>query len=143
MSFCQAGEERFLRVVSLVGERAEVALSTKLESCHQSLELAKPISWNAKHTLDVAWLEPHSALNVLELSPHRPHRADRSVAAAGNCLGRACAFLIGLAAAHDGFEPLGHKRQVRAVESDELGAPKTTGEAERNQRTISQGRGLI
>jgi hypothetical protein len=57
LSYCQAGEERFLRVISLEGKLRET-LRVKLASCRQNIELASPgIEWNAEtSTLSIHWL---------------------------------------------------------------------------------------
>jgi len=57
LSYCQAGEERFLRVISLEGKLRET-LRIKLASCRQNIELASPgIEWNAEtSTLSLHWL---------------------------------------------------------------------------------------
>jgi hypothetical protein len=59
MSLCQSGEERFLRIISIVKERAETTFSTKLASCRDNIELATPgVEWlSASSTLHVHWLE--------------------------------------------------------------------------------------
>lgn len=61
MSFCQAGEEIFLRVISLKGKRAKETYHQKLGSCRQNIELADPgITWSAESgTLTVQWLSGH------------------------------------------------------------------------------------
>ena len=46
MSFCQAGEERFLRVVATRDGRAGETMRLKLASCRENLELATPgLEW--------------------------------------------------------------------------------------------------
>jgi hypothetical protein len=55
MSFCQAGEERFLRVVSTRGGRAAETLRLKIASCRENLELATP---------GLEWLRDSSAVRV-------------------------------------------------------------------------------
>ena len=58
MSYCQAGEERFLRVISTVGQGATVRYGAKVGSCLHNLELADPgVVWDATTaTLHVHWL---------------------------------------------------------------------------------------
>ena len=59
MSYCQAGEERFLRVVSLVKKTPVETFHTKLESCRDNIELASPgLAWSAESTtLVIHWLQ--------------------------------------------------------------------------------------
>lgn len=58
MSYCQAGEESFLRVLSISGKRPVETYRTKLESCRDNLELASPgLEWSPEtKTLDIHWL---------------------------------------------------------------------------------------
>jgi hypothetical protein len=58
MSYCQAGEERFLRVVSIAKARPKETLHLKLASCRDNIELASPgIEWHAAAaTLHIHWL---------------------------------------------------------------------------------------
>jgi hypothetical protein len=58
MSYCQAGEEVFLRVISLSGKHARETYHEKLASCRQNIELADPgVTWAAESgTLTVHWL---------------------------------------------------------------------------------------
>ena len=47
MQYCQAGEEQFLRVITLAGARASETLHLKLASCRDNVELADPgLEWN-------------------------------------------------------------------------------------------------
>jgi hypothetical protein len=57
-SYCQAGQERFLRVLRLEGNVVEVTLSLKLVSCWQSIELADAgVEWSAADSsLHIRWL---------------------------------------------------------------------------------------
>jgi hypothetical protein len=55
MSFCQAGEERFLRVVATRDGRATETMRLKLASCRENLELATP---------GLEWLPDSSAVRV-------------------------------------------------------------------------------
>jgi hypothetical protein len=59
IQYCQAGEEQFLRVITLAGERASETLHLKLTSCRDNVELANPgLEWNrATRTLLVHWLD--------------------------------------------------------------------------------------
>ena len=59
MSNCQAGEESFLRVVSLVKKTPVETFYTKLESCRDNIELASPgLAWSAESTtLVIHWLQ--------------------------------------------------------------------------------------
>lgn len=58
LSYCQAGEERFLRVISLAKKRPRETLRVKIESCRQNLELdSTGIEWSAESaTLRIHWL---------------------------------------------------------------------------------------
>lgn len=58
MSYCQAGQERFLRVISMAKKQAEETLRIKVESCRENLELASPgIEWRPESsTLRINWL---------------------------------------------------------------------------------------
>jgi hypothetical protein len=57
-SCCQAGEERFLRVLRLERDAAEVTLDLKLVSCWQAIELAEGgVEWStADSSLRIRWL---------------------------------------------------------------------------------------
>jgi hypothetical protein len=59
MNYCQAGEEQFLRVITLAAEKASETLDLKLASCRDNIELADPgLEWNApSRTLRIHWLE--------------------------------------------------------------------------------------
>ena len=59
MSYCQAGEESFLRVVSLAKKTPVETFHTKLESCRDNIELASPgLVWSAESaTLVIHWLQ--------------------------------------------------------------------------------------
>jgi len=58
LSYCQAGEEQFLRVISTTGEKPVQTFVTKLASCRENLELADPgVEWNAQSSsLQIHWL---------------------------------------------------------------------------------------
>ena len=58
MSFCQAGEERFLRVIALTSGGARESHQTKLASCRTEIELAEEgLTWNPDSALvRVHWL---------------------------------------------------------------------------------------
>jgi len=58
MSYCQAGQERFLRVISMAKKQAKETLRVKVESCRENLELASPgIEWLPESsTLRINWL---------------------------------------------------------------------------------------
>jgi hypothetical protein len=50
LSMCQAGEERFLRVVASTGGKAEETFRLKVASCRENLELAAPaLEWLRSH----------------------------------------------------------------------------------------------
>jgi len=57
MSYCQAGEEQFLRVIALK-TRLRETFRTKVQSCRSDLELASPgIEWQPdKGALTIRWL---------------------------------------------------------------------------------------
>lgn len=58
MSYCQAGEERFLRVVSVARPRPAETYVVKVASCRDNIELADAgIEWRAdRSTLRIHWL---------------------------------------------------------------------------------------
>ena len=58
MSFCQAGEEQFLRVISLAKSEPEETLRLKLASCRENLELSSPgVEWaQDSRTISINWL---------------------------------------------------------------------------------------
>ena len=59
MSYCQAGEERFLRVISIVKPPPRETFRVKVASCRDNVELASPgIEWQpASATLRIHWLQ--------------------------------------------------------------------------------------
>jgi len=59
MSYCQAGTEEFLRVISIHAAPKET-LHLKISSCRENIELADPgVQWDeSKHVLSVTWLTP-------------------------------------------------------------------------------------
>ena len=58
LSFCQAGEEQFLRVVSIADGQPTETFVTKVASCRDNIELAEPgLEWDASaSTLRIRWL---------------------------------------------------------------------------------------
>jgi len=58
LAYCQAGEERFLRVIALAPAGPEEMLRIKLASCRQNIELTDPgVEWlESSSTLRVHWL---------------------------------------------------------------------------------------
>ena len=57
MSYCQAGRERFLRIVTLGPKHPEEILRLKLESCWQHIELEDLVKWSSESsTLQISWL---------------------------------------------------------------------------------------
>jgi hypothetical protein len=58
MSYCQAGEESFLRVISTAAEMPEETSRVKLNSCRQNIELGSPgLEWQpSSSTLHLQWL---------------------------------------------------------------------------------------
>jgi len=63
LSFCQAGSERFVRVLKLTRPPAQT-LRVKTESCLDSLDLDDPgIVWNAEaKALEIHWLDGRNAV---------------------------------------------------------------------------------
>lgn len=59
MSYCQAGTESFLRVISIKGAIPTETFHTKLSSCLDNIELDSPgVNWNPKaSTLNIHWLQ--------------------------------------------------------------------------------------
>ena len=48
LSMCQAGEEKFLRVISIATMPPKETFSIKLESCRDNIELAQPgLNWHS------------------------------------------------------------------------------------------------
>jgi hypothetical protein len=58
LSMCQAGEESFVRVVSVASTPPRVTFTAKIGSCLQNIELAEPgLEWRAETaTLRIEWL---------------------------------------------------------------------------------------
>jgi hypothetical protein len=58
MSYCQAGEEQFLRVIAIRNNRPEETFRIKVASCRDNLELADPgIVWTPDAaTIQIRWL---------------------------------------------------------------------------------------
>jgi hypothetical protein len=58
MSYCQAGEEQFLRIVQVVNGAAGALSTTKLASCRENLELSeRGVEWDpGSRTVRVHWL---------------------------------------------------------------------------------------
>jgi hypothetical protein len=58
MSYCQAGEERFLRIISISKKPPKETFRVKIESCRDNIELASPgIEWLPESsTLRIHWL---------------------------------------------------------------------------------------
>jgi hypothetical protein len=58
MSYCQSGEESFLRVVSTASGVLEETTRVKLSSCRQNIELGSPgLEWQqGSSTLQLRWL---------------------------------------------------------------------------------------
>ena len=68
MSLCQAGHERFLRIVALGEAQATLVFTTKLESCRENIELAEPLRLSGDaRTLNATWLEPHPQIHEATL----------------------------------------------------------------------------
>ena len=59
MSYCQAGSESFLRVISIASKQPVETFHTKLESCLDNVELASPgIKWlPGSSQLVIHWLQ--------------------------------------------------------------------------------------
>lgn len=58
MSYCQSGEEQFLRIISIAKNPAKETFRVKTTSCRDNIELASPgIEWTApSSTLHIHWL---------------------------------------------------------------------------------------
>jgi len=58
MSYCQAGSESFLRVVSIASKKPAETFHIKLESCRENIELASPgLEWMPKTSqVMIHWL---------------------------------------------------------------------------------------
>ena len=58
LSYCQAGEEQFLRVITTSGRRPVETYHLKLASCRDNIELADPgLAWSpTTKTLAIHWL---------------------------------------------------------------------------------------
>jgi hypothetical protein len=58
LSYCQAGKEQFLRVISVAHRRPEETIRLKTSSCRENIELASPgIEWQPETaTLTIHWL---------------------------------------------------------------------------------------
>lgn len=69
MSYCQAGEERFLRVISISKKRVRETLRVKIESCRENLELDSiGIEWSPESsTLRIHWLAGPATRRAPEL----------------------------------------------------------------------------
>ena len=59
LSYCQAGKERFLRVISISKKPPEETIRVKLASCRDNIELGSPgIEWvRESSTLRIHWLQ--------------------------------------------------------------------------------------
>lgn len=59
MSYCQAGAERFLRVISIAKKPAVETYRVKLESCRENIELGSPgVDWRPESSqLSIHWLQ--------------------------------------------------------------------------------------
>jgi len=66
MSYCQAGEELFLRIIAVKGKQPKETYHQKLASCRQNIELADPgLTWSAdKKTLTIYWLSAPESVGV-------------------------------------------------------------------------------
>ena len=69
LSYCQAGKERFLRVISLLKQLPEETFEVKLESCRDNIELASPgVEWiSESSTLRIHWLLGPTARGTPEI----------------------------------------------------------------------------
>ena len=58
MSYCQAGQEVFLRVIAVKGKQAKETYQQKVASCRQNLELADPgLRWSGdSKTVTIHWI---------------------------------------------------------------------------------------
>jgi hypothetical protein len=66
--YCQAGEERFLRIFTLANGGVHQSLQVKLASCRDNIELADPgLEWDpGSETLQIHWLQGPSNKGKLE-----------------------------------------------------------------------------
>jgi hypothetical protein len=74
LSFCQAGEEQFLRVISIAGRAPIETFATKLASCRDSIELTeRGLEWDAfTSTLRIHWLtgpKGNAEVRTIRVSP--------------------------------------------------------------------------
>lgn len=73
MSYCQAGEEQFLRIISLAKHPPAETLRVKTGSCRENIELQSPgIEWQPESsTLRITWLQGpkggHPEVRVLHI----------------------------------------------------------------------------
>jgi hypothetical protein len=81
MSYCQAGEELFLRVVSVSAATALETSTTKIASCRDNLELGdRGVEWDpATSTIRIHWLSgPEQKPEVRTLRIGADGRAERT-----------------------------------------------------------------
>lgn len=64
MSYCQTGEERFLRIIAVSGKKPVETYHVKIESCRDNVELRSPgLKWSAEtKSLDIHWLSAPGGL---------------------------------------------------------------------------------
>jgi hypothetical protein len=69
LSYCQAGEERFLRVLAMAGSQPLETLRIKLESCIGNIELGSPgVEWEPNSlVLKINWLQGPTAKGKPEI----------------------------------------------------------------------------
>jgi hypothetical protein len=68
MSYCQAGEEIFLRVIAVKGKQAKETYKQKVASCRQNIELADPgLTWSAEsRTVTIHWISSPKGIGKTE-----------------------------------------------------------------------------
>ena len=87
LSYCQSGEEQFLRVITTSGKRPVESYHVKLASCRDGIELASPgLTWSAPaRTLAIQWLSTAPASG----GPGQPKTVNLTIDAQGRPLVRA------------------------------------------------------
>jgi hypothetical protein len=68
LEYCEAGEEKFLRVISLAAGSALQTYHVKLESCRQNVQLATSgLDWQPEaRTLSIHWTSGHQGVDKAE-----------------------------------------------------------------------------
>jgi hypothetical protein len=68
MSYCQAGEEKFLRIIEIASEHPHETYTAKVESCRDNIELASPgLQWiPGTKSLNIRWISAPGQLGKAE-----------------------------------------------------------------------------